>query len=386
MVILRIIGMTKTGGKVPNANHLRVLHGAAQDRDWTVEYWGPHDFPGETRYAYALTPIQDDSSAVDLSIVIPLLNEEESVILLHDHITQALAKLKSSYEVIYVDDGSTDGTYKLLQQIADADDRVRVIRLRRNFGQTAAFSAGFDFARGEVIITMDGDLQNDAGDIPSLLEKIDEGYDVVSGWRKNRQDVFLTRRLPSQIANGLISRVTGVRLHDYGCSLKAYRREVVKNINLYGDMHRFIPALASWMGIQVAEIPVNHSARKYGRSKYGLGRTTKVVLDLLTVKFLLDYATRPIQIFGLMGLISLVIGIGTGMYLAFLRLVMGQAIGDRPLLLLAVLLVVIGVNLIIMGLLGELVVRTYHEAQGKPIYRIREVIEAQPRRDPLEQQ
>jgi glycosyltransferase involved in cell wall biosynthesis len=362
---------------VPLANHLRLLHGVSQDRDWTVEYWGPHDIAGETRFAYALTPITDQNIRVDISIVIPLLNEDESVDLLHASVAAVLDNMDRSAEVIYVDDGSTDGTFIRLKKIAEADERVRVIRLRRNFGQTAAFSAGFDFARGDVIITMDGDLQNDPADIPLLLQKMEEGYDVVSGWRKNRQDVYLTRRLPSQIANGLISRVTGVRLHDYGCSLKAYRREVVKNINLYGDMHRFIPALASWMGIQVAEIPVNHSARKYGRSKYGLGRTVKVVLDLMTVKFLLDYATRPIQIFGLMGLISLAIGVGTGLYLAFLRLVMSQPIGDRPLLLLAVLLVVIGVNLIIMGLLGELVVRTYHEAQGKPIYTIRQIVSAE---------
>jgi glycosyltransferase involved in cell wall biosynthesis len=359
---------------VAKANHLRLLHNASQDRDWTVEYWGPHEQSGETRYAYALTPITEKADSIDVSVVIPLLNEEESVVLLNDYLLNVLDKIDRTFEVIYVDDGSTDGTYPLLMKIASQDERVRVIRLRRNFGQTAAFSAGFDYARGEVIITMDGDLQNDAADIPLLLEKVDEGYDVVSGWRKNRQDVFLTRRLPSQIANGLISWVTGVRLHDYGCSLKAYRQEVVKNINLYGDMHRFIPALASWMGIRVAEIPVNHSARKYGTSKYGLGRTVKVVLDLMTVKFLLDFATRPIQIFGLVGLISLFIGTATGLYLAYLRLLAGQPIGDRPLLLLAVLLVLVGVNLIIMGLLGELVVRTYHEAQGKPIYMIREMI------------
>jgi glycosyltransferase involved in cell wall biosynthesis len=246
--------------------------------------------------------------------------------------------------------------------------------LRRNFGQTAAFSAGFDLARGDVIITMDGDLQNDPADIPLLLEKIDEGYDVVSGWRVNRQDVFLTRRLPSRIANALISKVTGVRLHDYGCSLKAYRAEVVKNIKLYGELHRFIPALAKWVGIQVAEVPVTHYARKYGRSKYGLGRTIKVILDLLTVKFLLDYATRPIQIFGLLGVVCLILGTGLGLYLTTLRLFFNQSLSDRPILLLAILLIMLGVQFVIMGLLGELVVRTYHEAQGKPIYMIREVV------------
>jgi glycosyltransferase involved in cell wall biosynthesis len=363
---------------VPNGNHLRLLNGVSQGRVSSVGYWGRNDQAGETRYANALAQIEDQVF-VDISVVVPLLNEEESLELLNANLFKVLDGLDRSAEVIYVDDGSTDGTYPLLKKIADQEERVRVIRLRRNFGQTAAFSAGFDYARGEVIITMDGDLQNDAADIPQLLEKIDEGYDVVSGWRKNRQDVFLTRRLPSQIANGLISKVTGVRLHDYGCSLKAYRWDVVKNINLYGDMHRFIPALASWMGIQVAEIPVNHFARKYGRSKYGLGRTVKVVLDLMTVKFLLDYATRPIQIFGLMGLISLISGSAIGLYLAFIRLFLSQAIGDRPLLLLAILLVLVGVNLIIMGLLGELVVRTYHEAQGKPIYTIREMLGAEGR-------
>jgi glycosyltransferase involved in cell wall biosynthesis len=359
---------------VPNGNYLRVLQSISHDRDWTVEYWGPHDHTDESRFAYTLTPIRNQAKNVYLSVVIPLFNEEESIGPLNEYLLSVLDMFEKTSEVIYVDDGSTDGTFEQLTNICEGDDRVRVIRLRRNFGQTAAFSAGFDFANGEVVVTLDGDLQNDPADIPLLLEKIEEGYDVVSGWRINRQDIFLTRKLPSHIANAIISKVTGVALHDYGCSLKAYRSEVVKNINLYGDMHRFIPALASWMGIRVAEIPVNHSARKYGQSKYGLGRTIKVVLDLLTVKFLLDYATRPIQIFGLMGLISLFGGTLIGMYLAFVRLFMGQAIGDRPLLLLAVLLVLIGVNLVIMGLLGELMVRTYHEAQGKPIYRIKEII------------
>jgi glycosyltransferase involved in cell wall biosynthesis len=273
-----------------------------------------------------------------------------------------------------VDDGSTDGTFLKLKIIQQADPRVIVIRFRRNFGQTAAFSAGFDFARGAVVVTMDGDLQNDPADIPRLLAKIEEGYDVVSGWRFERKDPYLSRRLPSKIANGIISKVTGVKLHDYGCSLKAYRREVVKNIHLYGEMHRFIPALASWMGIQVAEISVNHSARKYGRSKYGLGRTLKVVLDLMTVKFLLDYATRPIQIFGLMGMVSLMIGSGIGGYLAILRLFFKEPLSDRPILLLAILLMMIGVQLIVMGLLGEIMVRIYHEAQGKSIYMIRDCL------------
>jgi glycosyltransferase involved in cell wall biosynthesis len=287
-----------------------------------------------------------------------------------------LENMGKTYEVICIDDGSTDGTYPALLKLLEKESNIRLIRLRRNFGQTAAFSAGFDLARGDIIVTMDGDLQNDPNDIPRLIEKVEEGYDVVSGWRVDRKDVFLTRRLPSQIANALISKVTGVKLHDYGCSLKAYRREVVKNIKLYGEMHRFIPALASWIGIVVAEVPVTHHPRKYGQSKYGLGRTVKVILDLLTVKFLLDYATRPIQIFGLMGLLSFIAGTLLGIYLTVVRLFFGQPLANRPIVLLAVLLVVLGVQLIIMGLLGELVVRTYHEAQGKPIYMIRDVTEA----------
>jgi glycosyltransferase involved in cell wall biosynthesis len=314
--------------------------------------------------------------SVDFSIVIPMFNEEENAERLYAEIKPVLDNSDRSSEIILVDDGSTDRTFEILKSIHGRDPRVRVVRLRRNFGQSAGFSAGFDLSRGEVVITMDGDLQNDPADIPKLLDKIDEGFDVVSGWRINRQDVYLTRKLPSRIANGLISRVTRVRLHDYGCSLKAYRSEVVKNVRLYGELHRFIPALASWMGVSVAEIPVNHRARKYGRSKYGLNRTIKVILDLLAVKFLLDYATRPIQIFGLMGLGSLAIGIGIGLYLTILRMFFDTPLGDRPILLLAILLVMIGVQLIVMGLLGELVVRTYHEAQGKPIYMIREVLDS----------
>ena len=314
--------------------------------------------------------------AVHLSVVIPVLNEGDSLQMLHEDLARVLEDLGRSYEVVFVDDGSTDHTFEVLGDLARGDDHLRVVRLRRNFGQTAALSAGFDHARGEVIVTMDGDLQNDPGDIPRLLLKIDEGYDVVSGWRVDRKDPFLTRRLPSQIANRLISIITGVKLHDYGCSLKAYRREVVKNIRLYGEMHRFIPALASWMGIQVAEIPVNHAARRFGQSKYGLKRAIKVVLDLLTVKFLLDYATRPIQIFGLLGMLCLSVGTALGVYLSTLKLVFHQAIGDRPLLLLAILLMVLGVQLITMGLLGEMVVRTYHEAQDKPIYMLKETLGA----------
>ncbi|MCB0197874.1 MAG: glycosyltransferase family 2 protein [Anaerolineae bacterium] len=310
----------------------------------------------------------------DLSIVIPLLNEEDSLEHLYQQICGALDDLDKSFEIIFIDDGSTDRSFEILQKFQANDSRVRVIRFRRNFGQTAAFSAGFDLACGEVVITMDADLQNDPRDIPRLLNKIREGYDVVSGWRIDRQDTYLTRKVPSKIANSLISKLTGVSLHDYGCSLKAYRNDVVKNINLYGELHRFIPALASWMGVQVTEIPVNHFSRKFGRSKYGLGRTVKVILDLFTVKFMLDYATRPIQIFGLFGLFSLTGGMILAAYLTILRLFFDQPLSDRPVLLLAVLLIMLGVQLIIMGLLGEMIMRTYHETQNKPIYVVREIL------------
>lgn len=314
---------------------------------------------------------------IDVSIVIPLLNESANIVPLYGKLVEALEKVDKSWELIYIDDGSKDSTFVDLIELNERDQRVKVIRLRRNFGQTAALSAGFDHSQGEVIVTMDGDLQNDPADIPVLLEKIDEGYDIVSGWRIRRKDKFFTRRLPSLVANGLISYVTGVKLHDYGCSLKAYRREVIKNIKLYGELHRFVPALAKWIGIRVAEVPVNHFPRKHGRSKYGLSRTIRVILDLLTVKFLLDYATRPIQIFGLMGLFSFSLGTILGLYLSFLKIFYNEGLSDRPLLLLAVLLVVLGVQFISMGLLGEMVVRTYHEAQNKPIYMIREVLGAE---------
>jgi glycosyltransferase involved in cell wall biosynthesis len=311
---------------------------------------------------------------IDISIVIPLLNESANVVPLHMHLLEALESIEKPWEIIYVDDGSTDGTFAKLLEVQKSDAKMSIIRLRRNFGQTAAFSAGFDLARGDVVVTMDGDLQNNPADIPILLDKIEEGYDIVSGWRINRKDKYLARRLPSQIANALISWVTGVYLHDYGCSLKAYRREVIDNIKLYGELHRFIPALAKWIGIRVAEVPVSHFPRKFGRSKYGLGRTIRVVLDLVTVKFLLDYATRPIQIFGLLGLFSLFSGMLLGIYLSILKIYYRIGIGDRPLLLLAVLLVVLGVQFISMGLLGEIVVRTYHETQDKPIYIIRDIL------------
>ncbi|MCB0072358.1 MAG: glycosyltransferase family 2 protein [Caldilineaceae bacterium] len=309
-----------------------------------------------------------------LSIVIPLYNEEESIPSLYTRLTAALDDYGRPFEAIIIDDGSSDRSFELLAEIARKDTRYKIIRLRRNFGQTAAFSAGFDAARGDVIITMDADLQNDPADIPLLMSKIEEGYDIVSGWRKDRQDRFLDRKLPSMIANRMISNVTDVRLHDYGCSLKAYRRDLLQHVRLYGEMHRFIPALAVQVGGTVTEVPVNHHARQYGSSKYGISRTIRVMLDLITVWFLGTYATRPIHVFGGMGLLSTFLGVLLGVYLTFVKLFMHENIGSRPLLMLAVLLVVVGVQLITMGLLGEMIIRTYYESQGKPIYYVRTVV------------
>ena len=321
-----------------------------------------------------------DEPSVDISVVIPLYNEEESVEPLYAQLTAALEALGRSYEIIIVDDGSKDRSFDILRTLHASDPRLRVIRFRRNFGQTPAFAAGFSASRGEIVITLDADLQNDPADIPKLVEVMDQGYDVVSGWRLKRQDALVSRKVPSRIANWLIGRVTGVRLHDYGCSLKAYRRDVVKNVQLYGELHRFIPAVASGYGIRVAEVPVNHRPRELGQSKYGglkktVYRSIKVFLDLLTVRFLLSYATRPIHVFGTFGLLASGLGILIGLYLTFVKLVLGQRIGDRPLLMLAVLLVMVGVQFITMGLLGEMVMRTYYEAQGKPVYFVREVLD-----------
>lgn len=311
----------------------------------------------------------------ELSVVIPLFNEQDSIEPLYRGLKEALEHLGKEYEIIVVDDGSTDGSFDSLKRLHAGDPVLRVVRLRRNFGQSAAFSAGFDHAQGSVIVTIDADLQNDPADIPKLLEKMDQGYDIVSGWRVHRQDTFLSRRLPSTVANWLISRITGIKLHDYGCSLKAYRLEVVRSVQLYGELHRFIPALASWMGVRVAEIPIGHRPRRFGKSKYDLSRTVRVLLDLLTVKFLLSYSTRPMQIFGLLGLISFAVGTAIAAYLSFVRLVFGSPIADRPLLLLAILLIFVGVQLVTMGLLGELTMRIYHEAQGKRTYTVREMLE-----------
>lgn len=320
-----------------------------------------------------------ESDRPTLSIVIPVFNEEENIPILADEIRRALEPQGVVYEVIAVDDGSTDGSWSRLEAVRAADPRWILVALRRNFGQTAALSAGFDHARGKVIVPLDGDLQNDPADIPRLLALAAE-YDIVSGWRKNRQDRFLSRRLPSLLANWLISRVTGIRLHDYGCTLKAYRREVVEHLRLYGEMHRFIPAIASWMGITIVEVETHHRPRRFGRSKYGITRTVRVVLDLITVKFLLSFATRPIQVFGMLGVGAVGTGVAIGAYLTALKLFLGAQIGGRPLLFLAVLLIVVGVQFVVMGLLGEMLVRVYHESQRKPIYMVKRV-EGRPARE-----
>jgi glycosyltransferase involved in cell wall biosynthesis len=308
-----------------------------------------------------------------LSVVIPVYNEEENVRLLHESLRNALDPLNQEYELLFVDDGSTDRTLPILEEIQAQDNKVVVLSLRRNFGQTAAFAAGFDFSRGDVVVTMDGDLQNDPADIPKLLELIKES-DLVSGWRKKRKDPFFSRRLPSMMANWLISKVTGVKLHDYGCSLKAYRRDVIKNLKLYGEMHRFIPAVASWYGVRVAEVETVHHPRMRGKSKYGISRTVKVVLDLITVKFLQSFSTKPIQFFGPFGILSGFLGFLILLYLSADKLLFGKDIGGRPLLLLGALLIIVGIQLIGMGLLGEMLVRVYHESQKKPIYVIKKIL------------
>ena len=312
----------------------------------------------------------------DLSVVIPVRNESANVDPLCRELVESLDVSGRSFEVILIDDGSTDDTFARLVAEQARDTRLRVIRFRRNFGQTAAFAAGFAYARGKYIVTSDGDLQNDPRDIPRMLDLIEQGHDIVCGWRKDRKDAFLTRRVPSIVANQLISRATGVRLHDYGCSLKVFRAEVVKPLKLYGEMHRFLPA--SEMGVSIAETVVNHRARRHGQSKYGLSRTVRVMLDLLTVKFLLSYSTRPLQIFGLVGGAMGLLGALTTAWLAYQRLFGYQSIANRPLLLFGILLIFTGVQLITLGLLAELQSRTYHESQNKPIYVIREVREAPP--------
>ena len=312
---------------------------------------------------------------MDLSVVVPVYNEEENIQYLYEQLSEVLDPLGLEYEIICTDDGSTDRSFQLLSALAKEDPRVKVIRFRRNFGQTAGFSAGFDYASGDVVITIDADLQNDPAGIPVLLEKMAEGYDVVSGWRKERQDSFLSRRLPSKIANWLISRTTGVQVHDRGCSLRAHRQEIVKEMRLYGELHRFIPDIAAWLGASMAEVPVNHRPRKFGKSKYGLGRTFRVILDLITVRFLQGYSTRPIHIFGKLGIGLGGVGFLLALWLSVQKIVLKQSIGNRPALTLSVLLMVMGVQLVSIGLLGEMIVRTYYEGQHKPIYTVREIVD-----------
>ena len=301
-----------------------------------------------------------------VSVVIPLHNEEENIEELYHSLKSVMDSEGRDYELLFVDDGSTDRTLGLLEPFEQRDPRVRLLRFRRNFGKAAAWAAGFDHAKGDVIVTIDGDLQNDPKDIPKLVSLIGE-YDVVNGWRKKRKDPFVIRRFPSIIANWLISRVTGVNLRDYGSGLKAYKAEVVKNMNMYGEMHRFIPAVASWYGVKIKEVETIHHPRRRGKSKYGISRTLMVILDLITVKFLQSYSTKPMQAFGPIGLSCGIIGFIINIYLAFLWFT-GQPIGHRPLLLLGVLLVIIGIQLICMGLLGEMLVSSYHEGQKKPLY------------------
>jgi glycosyltransferase involved in cell wall biosynthesis len=314
----------------------------------------------------------------DISVVIPVFNESENLEELHRELVAALESTGRAFDVILIDDGSTDSSWTVLRSLQQKDGRVKLIRLRRNFGQTAALAAGFDHARGGIIVSLDADLQNDPNDIPSLIQRIDDGFDIVSGWRRSRKDKFFSRRVPSLIANTLISRLTGVRLHDYGCTLKAFRSEVIKNIKLYGELHRFIPAIASQLGVRISEVEVNHRPRKHGKSKYTIFRFTKVMLDMLTVKFLLSYSTRPLQIFGLLGLGSGLLGFLISLWLSYQRLVLKVSVANRPLLLLGVLLIVIGIQFITLGLLAEIMVRAYHESSGKTIYVVREVIESEP--------
>jgi glycosyltransferase involved in cell wall biosynthesis len=313
-----------------------------------------------------------------VSVVVPIYNEVESIPHLLSAISTALQGAALSYEILCVDDGSRDSSDQLLKQIALERNDLRVVLLRRNYGQTAAMAAGFSYASGRVIVTIDGDLQNDPSDIPMLMSRLEEGYDMVSGWRKNRQDKSLTRVIPSKIANRLIGWVTGVKLHDYGCSLKAYRSELVADMNLYGELHRFLPALAFIEGAKITEMPVKHHARQFGQSKYGLDRTFRVVMDLLTISFMRTFLTRPMHVFGLFGLLFLAAGLAIGGHLAYVRLVIGEDVGQRPLLILAVVLLLGGLNLFCVGILAEIAMRTYHESQGRPIYRVRETIACAP--------
>ena len=313
----------------------------------------------------------------DISVVVPMKNEAPNVVELYEELTTALEAFGRSYEILAIDDGSKDETFNLLAGLQESDSRLRVFRLRRNFGQTAAFACGFAHARGRYIVTLDGDRQNDPRDIGGMVEMLERTpADLVAGWRKDRKDPFISRRLPSMVANWIISRATGVKLHDYGCSLKVFRADVVKPMKLYGEMHRFLPAIASEFGVEIVEKVVNHRPRVHGTSKYGISRTVRVILDLLTVKFLISYSTRPVQIFGLLGLAMGSLGVAVLAWLAYVKYFQHEGIADRPLLLFGILLVSTGVQLVTLGLLAEMQARTYHESQDKPIYSIREVRES----------
>ncbi len=311
---------------------------------------------------------------MDLSIVVPIYNEEESIPHLIEQVRAAVDDAVDSWELVLVDDGSKDRSWEVLQAHAEKDDHLVAVTFRRNFGQTAAMQAGLDHASGDVIVLMDADLQNDPADIPMMLQKLDEGYDMVAGWRADRKDTFINRRLPSIIANWIIGRTTGVKLHDYGCSLKAIRKEVAKQLKLYGEMHRFIPALAALVGARIVEVKVNHRARQFGESKYGIGRTVRVVLDLITVRFQQSYLVRPMQVFGLAGMTSFGLGVLLSAYLAAMKLIYGVPLAERPALLLGVLLIVVGIQLLSIGLVADLLARTYFESQGRPSYYVREVV------------
>lgn len=316
-------------------------------------------------------------SAPELSVLIPVLNEIENLERLHKQISTNLAALNRPFEVIYVDDGSTDGSYEMLTKIAQRDERVKVVRFVRNFGQTAALACGIDHATGDILIPMDADLQNDPADIELLIKKLEEGFDVVSGWRKDRQDELFLRLIPSWCANKLISVISGVRLHDYGCSLKAYRREVIKDIRLYGEMHRFVPIYASWVGAKVTEMPVTHHARQFGKSKYGIERTFKVILDLMTVKFLSSYATKPIYVFGSAGLWSFVAALAGFAWMVVLKFGYNTTFIQTPLPVLVAMFFMLGIQFILMGLLAEILMRTYHESQDKRIYIVKSRVNCQ---------
>jgi glycosyltransferase involved in cell wall biosynthesis len=309
---------------------------------------------------------------MDVSVIIPIFNERENLRPLHAQLTAALTGLGRRYEVIYVDDGSTDGSRDVLRRLHAEDPRVHVLSFRRNFGQTAALAAGFRHARSDIIVTLDGDLQNDPADIPMMIAKLEEGYDLVSGWRRDRKDDFFLRRLPSLIANWIIRLATNVRVHDYGCMLKVFRGDIARGLRLYGEMHRFIPAIAGDMGARIVEVEVHHRPRVNGTSKYGLSRVVRVVLDLLTVKFLSTFSTRPIHVFGTFGIFLGVVGATLLAWLGGQRLVFGTPLASRPLVLLAILFVVTGMQFVTLGLLGEMLARTYHESQGKPIYVVAE--------------